>query len=313
MSVVIIVGLIALNIFGRRKTVEIDESLAKSIAVLPFHNYSGDPDQEHICVGLTDEIISHLYKVESFEEVRSLTTVLNYKDSDKSTAEIAADLGVNYILEGTYKRIGEELRVTAQLIDPKNDKHIWLQDYDRPWEEIITIPADIALQIADHLKAFITDKEQERINKIPTINLEAYELMVRAAYIFNTHGFSSLSQMIDLANRAIELDPDYADAYAWLGNFTLFKGAYAGGSEMQSAAWDAMSFFEKALALDQNNAPVHTGMGHINEYVKWDYINAEKEFINANRVGNKTSKMLILSPSHTTQRTCDVLGGFFKG
>jgi len=87
--------------------------------------------------------------------------------------------------------------------------------------------------------------------------------------------------MINLTNKAIELDPDFADAYAWLGNFTLFKGAYAGGGEMQSVAWDALPFFEKALALDQNNAPVHIGMGVINEFVKWDYINAEKEYIKA--------------------------------
>jgi len=293
-SGIIIIGLLALNIFGRRKTVEIDESLAKSIAVLPFHNYSGDPDQDPMCLGLTDEIISHLYKVKSFDEVRPLTTVLNYKDSDQSTAEIAEDLRVNYILEGTYKRIGEELRVTAQLIDPKNDKHIWLQDYDRPWEEIITIPADIALQIADHLKVLLTVSETENIKQIPTINLKAYELMGKTSYIFNNQGFSALSQIISLANKAIELDPDYADAYAWLGNFTLFKGAYAGGSEMQSVAWDALPFFEKALALDQNNAPVHTGMGQINEYVKWDYINAEKKYIKA--IELEPNNLNILTP-----------------
>ena len=281
MSVVVIIGLLAFNIFGRRKPIEIDESLVKSIAVLPFHNFSGDPDQDPMCLGLTGEIISNLYKVSSFDEVRSLTSVLNYQDPVRNIPLIADELNVNYILEGSFKRIGDDMRITAQLIEPKSDKHIWLKDYDLPYKEVIGIPAEVALQIADHLKVLLTVSETENIKQIPTINLEAYELIAKTRYIYHNQGFIALSQMISLANKAIDLDPDFADAYAWLGNFTLFKGAYAGGSEMQSVAWDALPFFEKALALDQNNAPVHAGMGVINEYVKWDYINAEKEYIKA--------------------------------
>lgn len=135
-SFVVIVALLAFNIFGRRARVEIDESLAKSIAVLPFHNYSGDPNQDFICFGLTDEIISNLYKVESFAEVRSLTSVLNYQDPDRNIPLIAQELDVNYILEGTYKRMGNEIRITAQLIEPTSDKHIWQKYYDLPYNEI---------------------------------------------------------------------------------------------------------------------------------------------------------------------------------
>jgi len=114
-SVVIITGLVLLNIFGNRNGVKINESLAKSIAVLPFHNLSGDDEQDYICLGLTGEIISHLFKVRSFDEVRSLTSVLNYMEPDRNIPGIAEELGVNYILEGSFKRIGDEMRVTAQL------------------------------------------------------------------------------------------------------------------------------------------------------------------------------------------------------
>ena len=100
-SVVLIIGLIAFNIFTGNRGARIDESLAKSIAVIPFHNYSGNPDMDYLCQGLTDEIISHLFKVESFDEVRSLTSVLPYKDSDLSAIEIAEELSVNFILEGS--------------------------------------------------------------------------------------------------------------------------------------------------------------------------------------------------------------------
>jgi TolB-like protein len=279
-SVVIIIGLLVFNIFGSRNEAKIDDSLEKSIAVLPFLNLVGDPNQEYICVGLTDEIISHLYKVKSFDEVRSLTSVLNYMDSEKSTTEIAEELRVNYILEGSYKRIGDELRITAQLID-KSDKHIWLQNYDRPYKEIIAIPADIALQIADQLKAYITGSEKQNIQKIPTANQEAYELILQIEYILNTRGFGPTSETLDLALEAIRLDPNYADAYAWAGSITLWKGIYTGDMDMQYAAMDALPFFEKALELDQNNSHAHLGIGYVNELARWDYIKAKQGYLKA--------------------------------
>jgi TolB-like protein len=278
-SIVVIIGLIAFNVFRGNNGVRIDESLAKSIAVLPFHNFSGDSNQDFICLGLTDEIISHLYKVESFDEVRSLTSVLNYQDPERNIPLIAEELKVNYILEGSYKRMGDDLKITAQLIEPKNDKHIWLRDYELPYKEVIGIPAEIALQIADHLKAFITDDEQDRINKIPTSYLEAYELVKQARYIFDTSGFVGVPLMLDLALDAIRLDPNYVDAYAWAGIMTLWTGIFRGENEMQHAAMDALPFFEKALELDQNNAIAHNGMGQVNEWARWDYIKAEKEYL----------------------------------
>jgi len=259
-SAVIVIGLLLVNIFGSGKQVEVDTSLEKSIAVLPFHNFSEESDQEFMCLGLTDEIITKLFKIKSFDKVVSLSSVLTY---------------------GKYTKIGDHVRVSAQLIEPKNDKHIWQNEYDRPYKEIILIQSDIALQIAAHIKAFLTESETQNIQKIPTTNHEAYELLKKTTYIFYTQGFSALTQMLDLANKAIELDPNFVDAYAWAGSFTLWKGNYAGEREIQSAARDALLFFKKAQELDQNNAPAHTGIGQINELAKWDYIKAEKEFLKA--------------------------------
>jgi TolB-like protein len=255
-----------------------DKSLEKTIAVLPFLNLVGDPDQEYICVGLTDEIITNLYKIESFDKVVSLTSVLSYSDTDKKTHEIADELSVNYILEGTYKKIGDQLRVTAQLIEANNDRHTWARNYDRPYEDIITIPADIALQIADHLKAYITGPEKQNIQKIPTTNQEAYELLLRVGYIFNTRGYGMFSETLDLALEAIRLDPNYAEAYAMQGLITLFKGIYIGHTDMQSAAMEALPFFEKAIELDRNNAFAHMGMGVVNELARWEYIEAKYRY-----------------------------------
>jgi len=278
-SVVVVLVLLAFNLFGRRDKVKIDDSLAKSIAVLPFHNLSGDDEQDFICDGLTGEIISNLFKVRSFDEVRSLTSVLPYRESLKSTTDIAIDLRVNYVLEGSFKRIEDDIRVTAELIDPISDNPIWLKDYDLHYEEVTGIPAEIALQIANHLNAFITESETQNILKLPTSNQDAYEFFLQISYILNTHGITAHSQALDLALEAIRLDPNFADPYAWAGIITLWKGVYIGDTDIQNAAMEALPFFEKALELDQNNASAHNGMGLVNEWARWDYIRAEKEYL----------------------------------
>ena len=156
------------NIIGGKDTVNTGKEPAKSIAVIPFKNYSGDPAQEYMSDGLTDEIISHLFKIASFDKVVSLSTVLTYKGSDKRLPQIAEELDVNYILEGSYKKIGDSVRIIAQLIEPKSDRHLWLYEYNRLYKEIIVIQSDIAFQISEHIKAFLTDSEKQNIRKIPT-------------------------------------------------------------------------------------------------------------------------------------------------
>ena len=284
MSGVIIISLLAYNIFGSRSDSKIDESLEKSIAVLPFHNFSTDPDQEAMCLGLTSEIIDHLYNIESFDKVVSLTSVLNYRDLERNVPEIAKELGVNYILEGVYKKIGDQLNVSAQLIEPNHDKHIWQNDYDRQYKEIIAIQSDIALQIADHLKAFLTVPEKQRIQKVPTTNQEAYEIMQQAQYLFNTEVFQKRDQILHLTQKAIDVDPDYAEAYAMAGAMILSEGYWFGGKEMQSVAWEAIPYFNKALELDNENVRAIVNMAMIDFFVQWDYIKAEgklTEFANS--------------------------------
>jgi len=277
-SGVIILGLLALNIFGGKKGAKIDESLKKSIAVIPFQNFSVDAGQESMCLGLTDEIINHLFEIESFDRVISLSTVMTYIGSDKKIPEIAEELEVNYILEGTYKKIGDQIRVTAQLIEAGSDSHLWKHEYDRPYEEIIAIQADIALQIADHIKVFISDPKKKRIQKIPTSNQQAYELIQQAQYLFHTEIFQKADQIMKLGQQAIELDPGYADAYLVVANMILSEGYYFGGKEMQSVAWEAMPYMNKALDLDPENPNAIALMAMINFFVQWDYIEAAKNF-----------------------------------
>ncbi|KPK86597.1 MAG: hypothetical protein AMS27_04735 [Bacteroides sp. SM23_62_1] len=282
--VIVIVVLAVFNVIDGRKQVEVDTGLERSIAVKPFYNLSGDPDQEYMCDGLTDEIINHLFKIASFDKVVSLSTVLTYKGTDKQLPQIAEELKVNYILEGTYKKIGNKVRVTAQLIEPKNDKHIWLQEYEQPYEEIITIQSDIALQIADHLKAFLTDSEKQNIQKIPTNNPEAYDLLQRTLYTVRLgtgFSFGNNTQFWDTVLKVIKLDPNYADAYALAGWFLIGSANYGGGVEIQSVTWDALHYLEKALEIDPDNGLAHNGLGILNDWFTWDYIKANREFLRA--------------------------------
>jgi len=135
------------------------------------------------------------------------------------------------------------------------------------------------LQIADHLKAFLSVSEKENIQKIPTANQEAYELLQKGLYLTNTRRFEANSQVFDLALEATRLDPDYADAYAWAGIIALWDGIYTGDTNIQHAAMDALPYIEKALELDQYNATAHYAMAQVNEYARWDYVRAEKEYL----------------------------------
>jgi TolB-like protein len=145
---------------------------AKSIAVLPFANMSADPDNEYFSDGITDDIILHLSKVAELEVI-SRTSVMRYKDTDLSARQIGEQLSVASVLEGGVQRVGERVRINAQLIDARTDRHIWAEQYDRQLTDIFAIQSDVAQQIAAALEATLTADETERIGKAPTENLEA--------------------------------------------------------------------------------------------------------------------------------------------
>jgi TolB-like protein len=274
----IFLTLILLVYFLVPKKNKYSDLIEKSIAVLPFLNYSTEPDQEAMSEGITDEIIDHLSKIKSFTKVVSLRNVLIYKESNKNILQIANELQVNYILDGTYKKIGDQVKIRVTLVEPKHDNRLWQDEYDRPYKELIAIQAEISLQISNKLNAFLSNSELQNIQKIPTTSQEAYEMMQRALYYTRSADVGP-AQISDLALKAIKLDPSYADAHALAGIMALQNGTFAGLQDMSSAAWDALPYFEKALELDPNNALAHFGMGNIYEWGRWDYINAEKEYL----------------------------------
>ena len=186
----------------------------RSIAVLPFANMSGDPDNEYFSDGITDDIITHLSKLSDLKVI-SRTSVMRFKQTDKGLREIAAELGVATILEGGVQRIGDRVRINAQLIDAVTDEHIWAEQYNRELIDVFAIQSDVALQIAGALQARLSPDERGRVERRPTENLEAYNLYLQGRFFWNKRTREGLETAIDYFERAIDLDPEYA--LAWVG------------------------------------------------------------------------------------------------
>ena len=276
-SMVIIVGLLVVNIFGGQGDSSGDRGLEKSIAVLPFLNHSTEAGQDIMCLGLTNEIINHLYKIGSFDKVISLRSALTFAGTSLKMPQIANELDVRYLLDGTYKKVGEKIRITVQLIEGKKDNTIWQTEYDRPYAEIISIQNDIALNLADQVKAFISDEEKLSIERISTKNIHAYELLQSAFHHYRIADYTYAFK--DSILKAIELDPEYADAYAYLGYVAISGKSHNAATNAEGETiWDAESYLNRALELDPGNLWAHYFKGLVNSWIKWDYVAAESQY-----------------------------------
>src|SRR5258706_1076170 len=201
----------------------------KSIAVLPFQNMSNAPDQEYFSDGMMEEIINQLAKVKELQ-VTSRTSSMKYKGSNAvkggSLKEIARELGVTNIVEGSVRMSGGQMRIAVQLIDARSDKHLWSETYNKPKDvnSIFAVQTEIALKIAGELKTILTPSEEQALQQIPTTNLEAYQLYLRARQVAQDREMESILQSISLIKKALDLDPDFIHAKCELANsYLLYK------------------------------------------------------------------------------------------
>jgi len=267
---------------------EIDD---KSIAVLPFVNMSNDPDQEALCDGLTEEIIHHLSRIKSFDKVISRSSAMSFKNSDKTLPEIAGLLKVNIVLEGSFQKSGDQIKITTQLIDAINDNHLWSEIYERPFGDIFDIQSEIAKNIAAKFKAEITLEEEIRLDKKPTESSEAYILLKKGWYKFGPGDDDKGA--IDLMKKALEIDPGYAEAYARLAYLFLFFDVGFQGDKSISLE-DPMPLVQKALDLDPELGHAYMTLGAIHFWKEWDFLKAEKAYKSAVELDPKNSFSYIL-------------------
>lgn len=225
---------------------------------------------------MTDEIIVKLSALEGLKVI-SRTSVMRYKNTDKDIKEIGSDLGVGTILEGSVRKEEDNIRVTTQIVNVKDRFQIWTESYDQKLERVFDIQSDIAENIAKSLEAKLSPEVGERLQKKPTENMEAYRLYLQGLYFRNKRTMEGLKLSVDYFEKAIQIDPDYALAYAGLaGSYNLF-GLYVGTPSKESFP-KAKQAAVQALELDDSLADAHTNLGYVKIRYDWDLAGAEEEY-----------------------------------
>jgi TolB-like protein/Flp pilus assembly protein TadD len=236
-----------------------NEISTKSIAVLPFDNLSRDPDNAYFCEGVQDEILTRLAKVADLKVI-SRTSTQHFKSAPDNLPEIAKQLGVSHILEGSVQKANDQVRVNVQLINATTDAHLWADTYDRKLTDIFAVESEVAKNIAETLQAKITGSEKDSITKVPTANPEAYELYLKGRFFWNKRTGADLRKAIDYFSQAISKDPNYALAYAGLADSYLLLPNY-GSTSSKDALPPARAAAQKALELDDSLAEAHASLG----------------------------------------------------
>jgi serine/threonine-protein kinase len=232
----------------------------KSIAVLPFRNLSDDKEDEYFADGLTEDVIAELARVRDIGKVIARTSVMQYKGVDRSVRDIGNELDVATVLEGSYRRAGNRVRVVVQLINTSTDDHLWAETYDRDLTQIFEIQSDLAREIATALQATYTSAQGSQRGEKRTESNEAYKLYVKGRHHWNKRTVNDLTKAIEYFNQAIDLDPLYADAYAGLAMTYAVLSGYTdippreNGPKVQAAA-------RKALELNEALAEPHAALG----------------------------------------------------
>jgi TolB-like protein/lipoprotein NlpI len=257
------------------------------IAVLPFVNMSPDPNDEYFADGMTEEIISTVSGISDLDVI-SRTSVMRYKKTEKAMKEIGMELEVGSVLEGSFRKAGNRIRVTAQLIDVATDRHLWAQNYDRNLDDAFEVQSDIAKQVAQALRVRILSSEKERMEKKPTESTAAYTLYLRGRSLWNKRGLEELKKAMEYFELAVHEDPRFALGYVGQADCAvLVRGTWDIDPEENLAKAKAM--VGKALQLDPALAEAHTTLGFVYR-VEYNLRRAEEEF----------RKAIELKPSYAT-------------
>ena len=261
------------NIIGGGKQAK---ELEKSIAVLPFRNDSPDSTNKYFIEGTMEAILDNLCKIADLTVI-SRTSVEQFRNTTKPIREIAKQLNVNYILEGSGQKYGNDIRLTVQLIDAVNDKHIWSSPYEGVAVNIFKLQSQISEAIASELKAIITPLEKQLIQKTPTSNLAAYEDYLHGMFYFRKYTKNDSEVALQYFEQAKERDPEYVLAYVGICLVWWQRMQYSFASP-EEAIPKEMAALKKALEVDSTRAEVYHSLGNIKTYMEWDWKVAESSF-----------------------------------
>ncbi|MGA8442960.1 MAG: winged helix-turn-helix domain-containing protein [Candidatus Sulfotelmatobacter sp.] len=255
------------------------QPLIRSIAVLPLENVSGDSAQDYFADGITDELITELGKIRQLRVV-SRTSVMRYKDAGKSLPQIARELNVDAVIEGTVLHSGKRVRITAQLIEASTDKHLWAESYEGDAGDVLAIQDEVATSIANQVRIKLTPEERAILSSSQVVNPESHEAYLKGRYLWDERTPEGLRKSIEYFNEAIQKDPNYALAYAGLAD-TYGVLSDHDVSFPRDSYPKAKAAALKALEIDDTVAEAHSALGRVEWGYDWDAARAEKEFLRA--------------------------------
>jgi len=246
-----------------------------SLAVLPLANLSGDPAQDYFADGMTEAVIADLAKIKAMKVI-SRTSVMRYKNSQKSLREIANALRADAVIEGSVMRAADRVRITVQLIDASSDQHLWAESYERDLKDVFALQSEVAAAIARKVRVAVTPREQARLIEKRTVDPEAYELYLKGRHIMMRGGLEDAQKAIEYFQSGLAKDPDNALLYTGLADAYIHKMSDVHESPVEATA-KARAAAMKALELDDSLAEAHTSLASIKLFYDWDWTGAENE------------------------------------
>jgi TolB-like protein/DNA-binding winged helix-turn-helix (wHTH) protein/Flp pilus assembly protein TadD len=262
----------------------------RSIAVLPLENLSGDAAQNYFADGMTDELITDLAQISALRVI-SRTSVMVYKGARKPLPQIAHELNVDAVVEGTVLRSGDQVRITAQLIEASTDKHLWSQSYEGDLRDTLTLQRKVASAIADQIRINLTPREQAALKSLKVVNPKAYESYLKGRYFWNKRTADGLKVALAYFKQAIEEDPKYAPAYSGLADTYALLGDWQFAVMTPKEAFPkAKAAAIKALELDSTLGEAHNSLAFVLDGFDWDFDSAGTEF----------QRAIELSPGYAT-------------
>ncbi|MEP7147615.1 MAG: tetratricopeptide repeat protein [Acidobacteriota bacterium] len=246
-----------------------------SVAVLPLENLSGDPSQEYFADGMTEAIINNLSRIKTLRVI-SRNSIMQYRGTTKPFPEIASELGVDAIISGSAQRLGDRVRVTAQLVHAESGTRLWSREYDRELAEVLNLEGDIAREVAEGMNVRFSPEEKTRLASAGRIDPQAHEAYLLGRYHFGKNDEHHLKQAIKYFERSIALAPDYAPAYAGLSETWVARGFIALVAFRETEA-PARAAAMKAVELDEQLAEAHLALAGVKQHFDWNWTAAEKE------------------------------------
>jgi serine/threonine protein kinase/tetratricopeptide (TPR) repeat protein len=247
----------------------------ESLAVLPLENLSGDPEQEYFVDGMTDELIAQLAQIRALKVI-SRTSVIQYKGAKRPLPEIARELDVDAIVEGTVRRSEGRVRITAQLIEASTDRHLWARSYERDLNDILSLQNEVAGAIVEEIQVNLTSQEEKRLAPRPQLDAAAYEAYLRGRYHLNRRTEADFWKAIDYFEHATGIAPNYAPAYAGIADAFLLLNTY-GSVSLSAALPRAKEAASRALEINEETAEAHTSLAYA-KYKEWDWPGSERSF-----------------------------------